>query len=190
SNLYDFSPDITFLILDVRSILGVFFHSPYSLSTTQRKELVEKKAEELINLFEVFTKKLKSKLIVTNLNIPTYSPYGIFEMKTEFGLREMVMDLNSKLVNYAREIQAVYIYDFNNFVTKYGESNIFDYRQYFSGDIKVKLEYIPHLAEDLMSYVKAMMGINKKCIVLDLDNTLWGGIVGEDGFNGIKLGSI
>ena len=39
-----------------------------------------------------------------------------------------------------------------------------------------------------MSYVKAITGISKKCIVLDLDNTLWGGIVGEDGFDGIKLG--
>ena len=39
-----------------------------------------------------------------------------------------------------------------------------------------------------MGYIKAIMGLNKKCIVLDLDNTLWGGIIGEDGFNGIKLG--
>jgi FkbH-like protein len=39
-----------------------------------------------------------------------------------------------------------------------------------------------------MGYVKAVLGLNKKCIVLDLDNTLWGGIVGEDGFEGIKLG--
>jgi FkbH-like protein len=43
------------------------------------------------------------------------------------------------------------------------------------------------LAEELMSYIKAELGVNRKCIVLDLDNTLWGGIVGEDGFEGIKL---
>ena len=38
-----------------------------------------------------------------------------------------------------------------------------------------------------MSYVKTMLGVSRKCIVLDLDNTLWGGIVGEDGFDGIEL---
>ena len=56
------------------------------------------------------------------------------------------------------------------------------------GDVKISLEKIPHLANELMGYVKPILGINKKCIVLDLDNTLWGGIIGEDGFNGIKLG--
>ena len=188
SKLYSFSPDIVFLILDTRSILGNLFYSPHSLSTDQRKELIEKKAEELINLFKVFTNKTKSKLVVTNLSVPTYSPYGICETKSELGLQEIIMNLNSKLYDYARQNQAVYIYDFNGFMTRYGESNVFDYRQYFFGDIKISLEFIPYLAEDLMGYVKAMMGLNKKCIALDLDNTLWGGIVGEDGFNGIKLG--
>jgi len=50
------------------------------------------------------------------------------------------------------------------------------------------LVYIPYLANDLMGYVKPMLGLNKTCIVLDLDNTLWGGIVGEDEFDGIELG--
>ena len=45
------------------------------------------------------------------------------------------------------------------------------------------------LLNDLMGYIIAILGISKRCIVLDLDNTLWGGIVGEEGFNGIKLGS-
>jgi FkbH-like protein len=188
SNLYNFLPDVVFLILDTRSILGNFFYSPYSLSVDKRKELVEKKSEELINLFKLFTKKSKAKLVVTNLSVPTYSPNGICETKSELGLQEMVNNINSKLSDYAKQNQAVYIFDFNGFVTRYGESNIFDYRQYFFGDIKISLEFIPLLAEDLMGYVKAMMGINKKCVVLDLDNTLWGGIIGEDGFDGIKLG--
>ncbi|HET7391946.1 MAG TPA: HAD-IIIC family phosphatase, partial [Nitrososphaeraceae archaeon] len=80
------------------------------------------------------------------------------------------------------------IYDFNAFVTKYGEINVFDYRQFFFGDIKVALDYIPYLAEDLMGYIKALLGINRKCIALDLDNTLWGGVLGEVGFEGIDLG--
>lgn len=188
SDLYNLSPDITFLILDTRSILGNFFYSIYSLSVDQRKEFIEKKSEEILNLLQIFTKKSKSKLVVTNLSIPTYSPYGICETKAEFGLIEMMIRFNSKLIDYAKENSSIYVYDFNGFIARFGESNVFDFRQYFFGDIKISLEFIPRFAEDLMGYVKAMMGINKKCIVLDLDNTLWGGIVGEDGFNGIKLG--
>lgn len=54
--------------------------------------------------------------------------------------------------------------------------------------MKISLERIPYLANDLMGYIIGHLGLSKKCIVLDLDNTLWGGIVGEDGFNGIRLG--
>ena len=117
-----------------------------------------------------------------------YSPYGIFEQKIEYGIQEMINDFNKKLSKAIRDEYSVYIFDFNGFITKYGETNVFDYRQYFFGDIKISLNYIPYFAEEIMSYIKSVLGLNKKCIVLDLDNTLWGGIVGEDGFEGIKLG--
>jgi len=82
----------------------------------------------------------------------------------------------------------VFIYDFNEFISKFGENNIFNYKQFFSGDIKISIEYIPKFVNELMRYVYAISGITKKCIVLDLDNTLWGGIIGEEGFDNIKLG--
>jgi FkbH-like protein len=99
----------------------------------------------------------------------------------------MILDLNAKLADSLRNEPSIFIFNFDAFVAKYGDINVFDYRQFLFGDIKVSLNYIPYLAEELMGYIKADLGINRKCIVLDLDNTLWGGIVGEDGFEGIKL---
>jgi FkbH-like protein len=99
----------------------------------------------------------------------------------------MVYDFNAKLSDVFRSDPQVFLFDFNSFVSKYGEVNVLDYRQFLVGDIKVSLSHIPHLAEEMMGYVKANMGINRKCIVLDLDNTLWGGIIGEDGFDRIDL---
>jgi FkbH-like protein len=188
SELYKFSPDISFLILDIRSILGNLFYSPYSVSASARREFVQKQAKEITDIAKGFLEKSKSKLIITNFVIPTYSPFGIFETKAEYSLQDMVKDLNSLMVEESRKTPSLYVYDFNGFVTRYGENNIFDFRQFHYGDIKVALDYIPYLAEDLMGYVKPATGRNRKCIVLDLDNTLWGGIVGEDGYDGIKLG--
>jgi FkbH-like protein len=188
SNLYKFAPDITFLILDTRSIMGNFFYSPYSLNTTERKEFAATKTDELLKLIDTFTKNSDSKIVVTNFNIPCYSPYGIIETKTEFGMRDMIREINSKLSSNLVNERSVFVYDFSQFMMYYGEANVFDYRKFLLGDIKISLDFIPHLANDLMSYIKAILGINKKCIVLDLDNTLWGGVVGEDGFDGIKLG--
>lgn len=188
SGLYKFLPDISFLILDTRSILKNLFYFPYSVSQSERKQYIDKRADELIKLATTFTNRSKSKLIISNFSIPTYSPYGILETKTEYSLRQMILDLNSQLSNALINEPSVYIYDFNAFVTKNGENNVFDYRQFLVGDIKVALNYIPYLAEDLMAYIKPVLGINRKCIVLDLDNTLWGGVVGEEGFEGIELG--
>ena len=188
SNLYKFSPNITFLIIDTRSILGELFNLPYSVSALERKNFVEKKLKEIQNLANTFTDKTKSKLIIANFDIPTYSPYGIFETKTDYGFHKMIEDLNRGLINDFKISDLIYIYDFNGFISRYGGDNIFDYKQFLFGDMKISLDYIPYLANDLMGYVIGYLGLSKKCVVLDLDNTLWGGVIGEDGFNDIKLG--
>ena len=188
SELYKFSPDITFLIIDSRDILGELFLNPYSISVQERKNLETEKNDAIINLAQTFVDNSKSKLILSNFSIPSYSPIGINEMKEEFGLHEMIGSLNYKIKTIFRSKPDIFIYDLNSFITKFGEKNVFDYKQFFYGDVKVSLDHIPYLAEEFMGYVKAVLGLNKKCIVLDLDNTLWGGIVGEDGFEGVKLG--
>ena len=188
SNLYKFKPNITFLILDTRSILGDLFFSPYIISAEKRKEYVKNKTDEIQELVNLFVQNSKSKIIISNFGVPTHSSYGICETKADFGLQEMVTKLNENLISNFKNEALVYFYNFNQFVTKFGEQNTFDYRQYFLGDNKISTKYIPTFANELMSYVKPVLGLNKKCIVLDLDNTLWKGIVGEDGYNGINLG--
>ena len=188
SGYYRFSPDITFLILDIRNFLGENFYNSSTLSPQDRKLLVKEKSKELENIITLFENNLDSKLVITNFNIPFYTPNGILESKSEFGFHEMIEEINNSLRNLSKTHKSVYMYDFTKFVSKFGEKNIFDYRQFHLGDIQISLNFIPSLANDLMSYLKPICGINKKCIVLDLDNTLWGGIVGEDGFDGIELG--
>ena len=188
SDLYKFSPDISFLLIDSRTILGDLFYYPYSISKNERKKFVDKTIDEIQKLIHVFDKKTNSKLVLNNFNIPTFSPYGIVETKTDYGQHQMITELNNRLANLFSNSNSIFIYDFNNFVSKYGEKSIFNDKQFLFGDMKISLDYIPYLANDLLSYIISYLGISKKCIVLDLDNTLWGGIIGEDGFNGIKLG--
>jgi len=187
SQLYKFSPDITFLVIDCRNVFGELFLNPYSLSAEERKQFVQTKSDEIINLAKTLVKKSNSKLILSNFSIPSYSPIGINETREEFGLHDMVRSLNQNIKIGLRLEPKIFIYDLNSFVSKFGEHNVFNYKQFFYGDIRISLDYIPYLAQELIGYVTAILGLIKKCIVLDLDNTLWGGIIGEDGFEGIKL---
>ena len=188
SELYVFQPEITFLLIDLRSLIGNLFYIPYSISNEERKNIVDKKISEISNLISIFKKNSSSKLIISNFSIPTHSSYGISDKNNEFGFHEMIETLNLKLQEKIRTFNSVFLFDFNRFVNKFGENNVFNYRSFFFGDVKVDLNYLPELGNQLFSFIIAFLGISKKCIILDLDNTLWGGIVGEDGFDGIKLG--
>ena len=188
SEYYKFSPDVTFLIIDIRNLLGENFFFPYNISDNERKSLISEKINHLENMIMNFEKNLNSKLIIANFNIPSYSPNGVLETKFDFGFHEMIEELNKSLRDISKNHNSVYVYNFNQFISKYGEKNIFDYRQFHVGDIQIALNFLPQFGYDLMSYIKPITGANRKCIVLDLDNTLWGGIIGEDGLHGIELG--
>ena len=188
SKVYTFLPDITFLILDTRSIFGDLFYFPYSITKLERVNFVNEKIHELINLIKKFDETSTSNLVITNLGLPNYSPYGIAEMNTSYGFHDAIIDFNKKLKDKVIEMKSVHIFDFFKFVIKHGENNVFNFQNYLFGDIKITLDYIPYLANELMPYILSFLGLTKKCIVVDLDNTLWGGIVGEDGFDGIRLG--
>ena len=188
SNLYKFKPDIIFLLIDNRTILENLFYFSNIDSKIEYKKFLEEKFNQLSNLINIIIKKTKSKIIIMNFVIPTYSSLGIFESKIEYGVKEIILDLNKKLKEFSRNKDSCYIYDFNSFVTKFGEKNILDYKKMNYGDIQIDFNLIPYLIYEFLGYVKPILGLNKKCIVLDLDNTLWGNIVGEDGFEGIKIG--
>jgi len=188
SELYKFSPDLTFLILDTRSIFGDLYHFPYSVTKSQRENFVNEKINELHNLIKKFTSTTNSKLVITNLGLPNYSPHGIAEMNTSYSFHDAIIDFNKKLKEIVIESNSVHIFDFFKFVVKHGENNVFNFQNFLFGDIKIALDYIPHLANELIPYIISFLGLTKKCIIVDLDNTIWGGIIGEDGFDGIRLG--
>ena len=188
SNLYKFKPDIIFLLIDSRIILEDSFYFSNINSEDEKKKFTSKKFDEINNLIKIISKKSQSKIVITNFTIPTYTSLGIYESKIEYGTKEIILDLNKKLKELSRNIDSCYVYDFNSFVTKFGEKNVIDYKKMYYGDIKINFDIIPHLIYEFLGYVKPILGLNKKCIVLDLDNTLWGNIIGEDGIEGIKIG--
>ena len=191
SKLYQFKPDITFLILDTRHALGEYYFSWHKVPHDEKLKFIETKIDEIKKLCNTFEENSGSKLILTSLQIPNYSSYGISEQREMRGIKDMVSKINNELFDHYGRLHTnhhIFIYDFNEFISRFGEKNIFNYKQFFSGDIKISTEYIPKFVNELMGFVYAVTGITKKCIVLDLDNTLWGGIIGEDGFDNIKLG--
>ena len=136
SNLYKFQPNILFLLLDSRHIFEDLYHFPDSKSISQRKSFVEERILEIKHLVDFFRKQSNSMIVVSNLNIPSDSSYGISEQKIKYNLSEMIQEFNSELISSYKNTDNVAILNFNSFISKFGENNVFDPRQYFFGNIQ------------------------------------------------------
>lgn len=188
SRLYRFKPDIIFLFIDTQSLMGEDYFDPYSISVSQRKKWVKSKLRELEQLINTLASRSKAKIVVHNFAIPAYSPISILENKQEFGFHEALEKLNSSLRDSYKQSSQVFVFDFESFSSNYGKERLTNPSMYYLGDIRVNFEAIPQLSFAYSGFIRPLASLTKKCIVLDLDNTLWGGVIGEDGVSGIKLG--
>ncbi len=185
SNLYKFNPEVVFLHLDTRTLSGENFFNPNDPSFD-----VFAWQSDTFNLFQNLIAKLiesKKKVVVSLLESPDINPLGIMEASTA-GLTRAVNGLNLMLMSLSDEQENVFLFDYDNFLGKIGKKNTFDNKLYYLADIRLKTNFLSALARELAIFLKALYVTPKKCLVLDLDNTLWGGVIGEAGIEGIDLG--
>jgi len=188
SELYSFNPKIIFILLDIENLIGDAFLSPYSIEDHQREEIIMKRLEEIKKLIGILKERSPAKIVINSLFLPIFSSRGVIENKEQKGLRNLVRDFNNKLEELSLNDNQLFVFDFNIFCMKIGYSRLVDKRFSYLADMKISREGLEELSKEFMSYIIPLESMTKKCIVLDLDNTLWGGIVGEVGLNGINLG--
>lgn len=188
SKFYQFKPNITVLFIDTKTFLGDYFYFPYSFSGHQRQGLIKNKINEFSGLIKKIIKNIDTTLIVHNFEVPSYSPLGILETKQKFGYFDSIRYINRALRDLFHKTPNVFIFDYDSFLSSAGKGNSLDRKMYYIADMKIHQNLIPALCRQYLRYIKAIKSINRKCIVLDLDDTLWGGVLGEDEFEGIRLG--
>lgn len=184
--LYNFKPDITFLLVDAGSIMKEFLLDPYKFDLQERKNITGDSYKRLEGLIEKFTKHGTGILVMNNMEVPAYSPLGILEAKEKTGLSALLRSFNERLFSLA-DNRSIFVYDYDSFLSGIGKNKVVDYKMLYLADMKISPDVIPVLCDEYMRYIKALKGLARKCIVVDLDNTIWGGIIGEDGMEGIKL---
>lgn len=188
SQLYNFKPDLVILFIDTKSLLGNMFFDYYQLSEEEKDNLFGSIINQIKLLVDKISQNLNCKIVLHNFEVPVNSPLGIVDNKQRLGFIEFVKNINSEIGRQFKENNQIFVFDYDAFCSKWGKENILDYKMYYLGDIKISFKYLPRLCEEYISYIKPLLALTKKCIVLDLDNILWGGIIGEDGLEGIKLG--
>lgn len=188
SGLHAFKPQVIILFVDLQTILGDSFFRPYELNPVARELRFEGAVTGLQALIDKLKKDFSGTILVHDFEMPVYSPYGILENKQENGFFELIEKLNSRLRAETRKDDRVFIFPYDTFCSRMGKDRLADPKMVYMGDMKLDVNHMPALCRNYMAYLKPLAGLSKKCLVLDMDNTLWGGILGEDGFDGIHLG--
>lgn len=132
----------------------------------------------------------KTKILLANyLELPE-SIFGNYGNKTSKSLVYTTRKLNLELANLSQEFDNLFILDLQNIYQGTTLPSFSDERLYISASLAYNLEFIPFIAKGVCDIVHALKGRVVKCLILDLDNTLWGGIIGDDGLAQIELGDL
>jgi FkbH-like protein len=128
-------------------------------------------------------------IIAVNTFVPPFcSDYGISSVMDCFNHHNEILQLNQLIREYVLSNPARFVFiDWERFVRLLGENESMDYRFWYMSKAPFKKAFLELYARELVKIARALKGKTKKCLILDCDNTLWGGVIGEDGLQGIKL---
>lgn len=188
SGLLEFDADIIYLDLSIPGLSPKINHLFLQLDNEQKKQELDRIVDSIQKLANLSKQKTNATLLVANFVQPSCPKAGIADFQLGFGEVEWYTRLNLKLIELFRDDARVFVVDKNNVLSRQGKLTSSSAKMYYIAKMELNEQALSELSLELVRYLKAIKGLTKKCLVLDLDNTLWGGVVGEDGIDGLKIG--
>lgn len=183
--LMQFQPDIIYIHTTNRNI------SSYP-SLSDDMDTVEGKLQGEYERFEQMWNRIfdvyRCPVIQNNFEYPGYRLMGNMEASDYHGRINFITRLNQRFYEYAQKHENFYINDINYISACYGLDRWQDDFYWHMYKYAMAVPAIPELAFNIARIIKSVYGKNKKALVLDLDNTLWGGVVGDDGVENLAIG--
>jgi len=189
SALYEFRPDFIIVAqwLDVLSPrLCTRFLSLSSDQVTTEVDHVLATIHEIIDGLRQYS---TAPVIVNNFPLPAYPTLGILDAQSEAYETQTILKLNNEMLRAVRQWRDVYLVDYMRLMARVGSAHGVDERYWQIGRSPIARHALLPFGQEYGRFFRSLRGKIRKCLVLDCDNTLWGGVVGEDGIGGIKIGT-
>jgi FkbH-like protein len=185
SELYHSSPDFVVLIPSVFNENKKFCKQ----NLADRSQFAAGFLTEISDLISLIISRSKAKVIVANLPLLNDAVFGNFANKLQQSWIFQQREINLGLMKLAQQTDHVFIADFDLLRSQMGDT-AFDARLKVNADMDFSVDFLPEAAGAITSIVLATRGVLKKCVIVDLDNTMWGGIIGDDGIEQIHIGDL
>lgn len=180
SKLYELEPDVVVLCPDYRAI-GVM------VSTESPEQALHEYVQRWQLVWEAIRRQSSSSIVQIGFAIPAFDEFGHLGGGIAGSKSRLLRDLNCALAREARQRDIGFV-DTDAIAAQFGKAAWFDDRNWYWAKIALSSRALPALARHSAAVLAARAGLSRRCLVLDLDNTLWGGIIGDDGLTGIRLG--
>lgn len=180
SQLYEFNPEYVIIFQSTHKLL-----EHYSLEEPSKRSSL---AEERLDFIKRICSTVPGRIIYYNYPEIDDSIFGNYANQIPSSFIYQLRKLNYELMNIAQQCPNLFICDLSAISAKYGRNFMYDAPIYMNTEMILNLDAIPLVASQTVDIIAATEGKFKKCLIMDLDNTLWGGIVGDDGWEGIQIG--
>ena len=183
-SLRAFAPDIIYVHTTVQNLSGL----PCPADSDVEAE--EKLAAEVLRWQSFWDAccSMGAIVIQNNFEFPNVRVMGSFEAVDRRGAVRFVRRMNEALARYAEAHRGFLVNDINYLAAELGLDHWFSPTMWYAYQYALDLSAVPALCASIANIIKSLYGKNKKSIACDLDNTLWGGVIGDDGVQGIQLG--
>lgn len=183
--LLAFAPDIIYIHTSNRNITE---YPRIGEGKEQIDALLESQLAHFTVMWDKLAETCHCPVIQNNFEYPFYRLLGNREASDMHGRIRFITRLNERFYEYAETHDNFYIHDINYISAAYGLDKWADPFYWHMYKYCMCMQAIPEFAYNLSNIIKVVFGKNKKALVLDLDNTLWGGIVGDDGVEKLEIG--
>lgn len=184
SSLYEFNPDV---LVFFPAITRCKYTGDLTDPLNKKEEAAKQHVQELVSLIHTFKANSDAEIIVCNFALP-----GGFDIGSYRSTNAGTQWAFTKLVNQELGAQCksqFSLCDIEFLSCLYGTQKAWDARQWYENKQIFAPDFQPYIARELAHTITLVRSASKKVVVLDLDNTLWGGVIGDDGLEGIEIGT-
>lgn len=186
SELVEFSPSISFVSCSLRQIAPAIHDEFAELSAADLAAERSRVVEHMGGVADLALSRTQGAVVLANFPRPPYPAFGIADTKRDLGEAEFYLSLNLELLQRFKTSDRIHVMDLDRLVG--GHRHPSAERLYYVAKSLWTDEQCNAIAQEMARYAVAITGRTRKCLVLDLDNTLWHGVVGEDGPDGVRVG--
>lgn len=190
SALAQFHPDALFIVLDLEEVAGRLPDLCAAGKTSEVNHEIEECVARIAQLLQTFRSNNSARIVFQGCAVPDHTSLGdIGDANLPFSLPNSVQLLNQKLAAICRTISECIFFDVDNLAARHGRARWRDTRMFLASRLAVSADAFSIYARGLVRSLSALYRAPRKVLCTDLDNTLWGGVLGEEGPEGIATGS-